>query len=219
MSRNRMLSIVISFMLLIIQCGGSRKAELILKNGRIYTMEEEQPWAEAVVIRGNRILAVLNNEEDIDPFIDASTRIIDLNGAFTVPGFIDAHTHFDEFSERICDVDLMPVSGDQGLITELKRVMAFVEEGEWITGGKWDGHRLWNEDWRKRELLKKNRWKPNCSTIDPFTPHNPCLLWSWDKELYLANTAALKLAKLDNAGLKGMDLHNGKPTGLVVRTQ
>jgi len=217
MIRKVLFPLVIIMAIVLTRCSGVRKADIILKNGNVYTMEDGLPWATGVVITGHTIKAVLASDQQAEAYIGSSTKVIDLKGNFVCPGFIDAHTHFDEFSERICDVDLMPVSEDQGLIRELKRVMTFVEEGEWITGGKWDGHRLWNEDWRKRELLKKNRWKPDRWTIDNITPNNPCLLWSWDEELYLANTAALKQAKLESVKLEGMVYRNGKPTGLFVK--
>ena len=214
----RRLVLIVSLLLCVALFGlscANKKGDIVLKNGKVYTMEEDQPWANTVVISGNKIAAVLDNPEDAESYIGPETSVIDLEGKFVVPGFIDAHTHFNEFAELICDVDLMPVSEDEGLKEELRRVLQFVDDGEWITGGKWDGHRLWNVDWRLRDQLKKNRWKPDRWTIDPITPNNPCFLWSWDKELYLANTAALKAAGLENAKLSGMVLRRGKPTGLI----
>ena len=193
-------------------------ADLILKNGEIYTMEADQPWASALVITGSKITAVLDEAADIDPYIGANTQVIDLAGKLMVPGFIDAHTHFDTFGALQNDPDLMPVSDDLGLIKELQRVAAILPEGEWITRGEWDGHRLWNANWKDREKLKIGRWEPHRKTIDPITPNHPCFVNSWDTDLYLANTAALQAAGLENARLKGMKLDkNGRPTGLIYK--
>ena len=148
-------------------------ADLVLKNGVIYTMEAESPWASAVVVSGNTIAAVLQDSENLNSYTGPATRVIDLKGMFVIPGFIDGHTHFDEYSSMICDVDLMAVSSDSPLREEIRRVLAFVGPGEWIAGGKWDGHRLWNIDWRKREEANKNRWEPHCNTIDDLTPKTP----------------------------------------------
>ena len=55
-------------------------ADLVLKNGQIYTLEENQPWASAVVITGNKIVAVLENDKEVSKFIGPSTQVIDLKG-------------------------------------------------------------------------------------------------------------------------------------------
>ena len=85
------------FALFLISCAPKQQADLILTNAEVYTMEEVQPWARAIAIKGNKILAVLDNENDIKKYAGKETKIIDLEGLFVVPGFIDAHTHFDGF--------------------------------------------------------------------------------------------------------------------------
>ena len=195
---------------------GKQEADLIMKNGAIYTMEESQPWAKVVVITGNTITAVLDNDGEADAYIGNSTRVIDLQGKFVVPGFIDAHTHLDGFGAQQNDINLMPVTNNEGLRKELTRIVGILGDGEWITGGRWEGHKIWEADWREREDLKKNRWEPDRWTIDDISENNPCFLSSYDRELYLANSSALKAADLENAKLDGMKLDSrGKPTGLI----
>jgi len=199
-------------------CSGNQMqtADLILKNADVYTLEPDQPWASAVVITGNTITAVLESDSDIRAYRGPDTRVIDMDGAFVMPGFIDSHTHFTGWGSIWNNADLMAVSEDQGLVAELTRVAGVLPEGEWITGGSWDGHRLWEADWRERERLKENRWRPHHKTIDPVTPDHPVFVNSWDRELYLANTVALVAAGLENAALPGMDLDpDGSPTGLI----
>jgi predicted amidohydrolase YtcJ len=200
-------------------CGikeADKSADIILKNGVVYTMEESQPWAKAIVITGNTITAVLENDSDADSYIGSSTRVIDLQGKFVVPGFIDAHTHLGGFGAQQNDINLMPVTDNGGLRKELSRIVGILGDGEWITGGRWEGHKIWEADWREREDLKKERWEPDRWTIDDISEKNPCFLSSYDRELYLANTAALKAADLEDAKLDGMKLDpEGKPTGLI----
>ena len=194
------------------------KAELVLMNGKIYTMEEEKPWAGAVAVTGNMIVAVLDAGEPVVDYIGPETKVYDLEGKFVTPGFIDSHTHMAGFGAQQNDIDLMPASDDEGLRTEVKRVVDILGDGEWITGGAWEGHKIWEADWREREQLKENRWEPTRAAIDDISPNNPCLLSSYDRDLYLANTAALRAANLEEATLEGMKLDEaGKPTGLLYQ--
>jgi len=198
------------------QQGAAVEADIVLKNGAVYTMEESKPWAKAIAITGSTITAVLDSDSDAAAYIGSSTRVIDLQGKFVVPGFIDAHTHLGGFGAQQNDINLMPVTDNEGLRKELARIVGILGDGEWITGGRWEGHKIWEADWREREDLKKNRWEPDRWTIDDISENNPCLLSSYDRELYLANSAALKAAELENAKLDGMKLDpRGRPTGLI----
>lgn len=202
-------------------CGKEKKpaADILLKNGQIYTLEQDQEWASAVVITGNKITAVLDKSEDANIYIGASTRVIDLKGKFAMPGFIDAHIHFNGFSAQQHDIQLMNVRNDEGLISELKRVVKNVGKNEWITGGQWGGTNQWLASKGELQTKKNNkRWEPERKTIDEITKNNPCLLSSYDGELFLANTAALKAAGLENIALKGMKTDNNrKLTGLLYK--
>ena len=68
-----------------------QEADIILRNGDVYTVDEDQPWARVIVISGNKIAAVLNDEAKLDKYLGPSTRVIDLEGKLAVPGFFDAH--------------------------------------------------------------------------------------------------------------------------------
>jgi len=193
-----------------------KSGDIVLRNGKIYTMEARMPWASAVVINGNIITDVLVNDTDVGKYIGTSTKVIDLNGRFAVPGFIDSHTHFASAGEMINDANLLAVADDEGLRKEIQRVVGIVGEGEWITGGLWGAYEEWAQGAEKAGGKKKGRWEPTRSVIDDSTPKNPCLLNSYDYALFLANTAALKAVGLENAKLDGMKVDkNGRPTGLI----
>jgi hypothetical protein len=81
--------------ILAVSCTQNEVADLILMNGKVYTLEADQPWASAVVIRENKIISVLNNDRAARKYSGPATRVVDLEGKFVVPGFIDGHTHFD----------------------------------------------------------------------------------------------------------------------------
>jgi predicted amidohydrolase YtcJ len=193
-------------------------ADLILKNGEVYTMEKDHPWASAIVMNGNKITAVLEDSKNLDSYIGDKTKVIDLKGKFVVPGFIDGHVHFNRAGELINDANLMTVSNDEGLKKEMDRVVKLLEEGEWITGGLWGAYEQWALSASKSGEQKKERWEPTRWIIDDITHNNPCLLNSFDYKLFLANTLALKEAGLDKSSLPGMKLDKkGIPTGLITR--
>ena len=136
-------AILLSLLALTTLSCGKPAADLVLTNGDVYTVEEDQPWARAVVITGNQITAVLEDEAEAEAYIGPGTRVVDLDGKLAVPGFIDAHVHFAGFAAQQHDIMLMNVDSDEGLLEELRRVVPLVGEDEWITGGEWSGAIQW----------------------------------------------------------------------------
>ncbi|MFC2156547.1 amidohydrolase [Acidobacteriota bacterium] len=194
-------------------------ADLVLTNCEVYTQEEDQPWASAVIITGNKIVAILDENSEAAKYIGPSTEVIDLEGQFVMPGFIDAHVHFAGFSAQQHDIQLMSVDSDEELLKELGRVIANLGDDEWITGGDWSGAIQWLQGRGELDGPKaQKRWEPQRKTIDSISENNPCFLNSYDGELFLANTAALRAAGLEDSGLEGMQLdEDGTPTGLIFR--
>lgn len=193
-------------------------ADLILLNGAVYTMEESQPWASAVVVTGNTITAVLEDDAAADEYRGPDTEVMDLEGKFVVPGFIDGHMHFNNAGGLINDANLMAVADDEGLVQEIARLVSILEPGEWITGGLWGAYEEWSLGAEAADEKSETRWEPERWTIDDMTEAHPALLNSFDSELYLANTAALQAAGLEEAPVEGMKLNaDGLPTGLIYR--
>ncbi len=193
-------------------------ADLILLNGEIYTMEEDHPWASAVVVTGNQITAVLDDDAEASSFRGPDTEVIDLDGKFVVPGFIDGHVHFGGAGGLINDANLMAVADNDGLVAEMQRVTGILAEGEWITGGLWGAYEEWSLGAEAAEEKRDTRWEPDRWVIDDITANYPILLNSFDSQLYLANTAALVAAGLDAEPLEGMKRNDeGIPTGLIYR--
>ncbi len=215
MSKRCIILGLLSFALLAGACSRPQ-ADVVLKSGEIYTMEPDSPWATAVAISDNRIIAVLDSDKEADRYVGPGTTVIDLAGRFVVPGFIDGHTHFSGAGGLIHGVNLMTVADDEGLRQELRRVTGIVGEGEWVTGGLWGAYEEWALGAAEAGTKKGARWEPGRDGIDEITARNPCLLNSFDRKLYLANTAALDAAGLASAKLEGMKLdRQGKPTGLI----
>lgn len=194
-------------------------ADLVLLNGDIFTVDPDNPAASALVITGNKISAVCQQDSDAKEYIGDETKVIDLKGRFVTPGIIDGHVHFNGAGSLINDANLMTVSGEEGLKKEIRRVVELLEPGEWITAGLWGAY----EQWALGETgeigsAKRKPWRPNRYMIDEIAPDNPCFLCRYDREVWLANTAALKAAGLEDSKLRGLELGpSAKPTGIVFR--
>lgn len=204
---------------LVASCSGPVEppADVVFRNGAIYTMEEAQPQAKAVAVRAHTIVGVFDDEKDADAFVGPSTRVVDLGGRMLLPGFIDGHTHFNQAGALVIDINLMTVADDEGLKKEVERVVGVIGPGEWITGGLWGAYEQWALGAEKAGTQAQGRWEPDRATIDPLTAENPCLLSSFDSKLFLANTAALREAGLETERIEGLRRDaTGRTTGLVT---
>jgi len=151
--------------------------------GRVWTGDSAAPWAQAVAISGDTIVAV-GDSAAIAVRVGDSTRVIANGGAMVAPGFMDAHTHFIDGGFQLASVDLRDAASPQEFIARLKTYAAQRKPGEWILGGDWD-----HERWAGAPL-------PHRSWIDSVTPRNPVFVERLDGHMALANTAALRAARL-----------------------
>jgi predicted amidohydrolase YtcJ len=158
------------FFLLITSCYRIEEADLILMNAEVYTMEEGQPWASAIVISGNEIVAILEEDCSARRYAGPDTRIVDLHGKFVLPGFIDGHTHFDGTGAQLNDANLLAVADEKGLRKEIARVVDILEDGEWITRGFWSAYEQWAMGASESGAGPVERWMPDRRMIDDLTP-------------------------------------------------
>jgi len=82
-------------------------ADLVVKRAKIYTVEIDQPWAQAVAVRGDKIIAV-GRDEDIEQYIGSGTSVIDAKNRLLLPGFIDCHNHFTPGAVGLDQILLIP---------------------------------------------------------------------------------------------------------------
>jgi predicted amidohydrolase YtcJ len=218
---NPCLALFFTFLLLLNFAGCTKEqitpADLVLRNGEIFTADEDNPSAKALAITGNKIVAVLAEDTRANKYIGDTTEVIDLLGKFVTPGIIDGHVHFNRAGSLIIDANLMTVSDEKGLREEIGRVAELLDQGEWITGGLWGAYEQWAlGDAGEDTSGKTEVWRPNRSMIDDLTPENPCLLCRFDYKEWLANSAALKAAGMENEKIEGMEIgQDGKPTGVI----
>jgi predicted amidohydrolase YtcJ len=184
------------------------KADLALINGRVWTGNPAQPWAEAVASRGERIIAVGMNTE-IQKLASGATRVIDLRGKLALPGFIDDHTHFMAGGFQLRSVDLRDAATQAEFARRIGEQARKVGAGRWITGGSWD-HQLW-----------PGAPPPTRALIDAVTPQNPVFVSRLDGHMGLANSVALQLAGITRdthdppGGTIVRDPKSGEPTGVL----
>jgi len=180
-------------------------ADLLLKNGNVYTVTEKQPKAEAVAVKANRIVFVGSNE-DAKKFHAA--KIVDLHGRTVVPGFTDSHCHIFGIGEREMRLNLEGTNSLDDFLARVKERVDKTGPGKWITG------RGWIETfWKPPEF-------PTRQDLDKIAPNNPVFLTRADGHASIANSGALKIAKIDENTpdpFGGQILKkNGEPNGMLL---
>ncbi|MCK7540440.1 MAG: amidohydrolase family protein [Marinilabiliales bacterium] len=166
-----------------VSCNNSKQtADMIITNARIWTGNAEQPFAEAMAVSGDTIVAV-GGKGEVMKHRSAESTVIDLGGRFVAPGFIDSHLHLLQGGSNLASVQLRDASTPGEFIKRIKEFAATQKPGTWILGGDWDGM-----GW---ESLPRREW------IDSVTPDNPVFVSRLDGHMALANTLALKIAGVD----------------------
>nr|WKN35024.1 amidohydrolase [Tunicatimonas sp. TK19036] len=178
-------------------------ATFVITNATIWTGNPSQPEAQALAIGGDTIMAV-GTDREIEAYIGDSTQVLDLNKQFVTPGFIDAHTHFVTGGSRLSSVQLRDASTPEEFISRIRDFAKTVEPGTWITGGDWD-HENWGGE------LPHRNW------IDSVTQQNPVWINRLDGHMALANTAALKFARVnsDAADVEGGEIIRDEENNLT----
>jgi predicted amidohydrolase YtcJ len=182
-------------------------ADLVLLNGKIWTVNRTQLEAEAVACLGNRIIGVGSNQE-IRKWIGPKTKVIDLQGKRAVPGFNDAHVHFFSGGAGISSVQLRDARTPEEFRNRIRDYAAKLPKGRWILNGNWD-----HENWSPARL-------PTRQLIDDVTPDTPVFINRLDGHMALANSLALKLAGVtretaDPPGGTIVRESNGDPAGVL----
>jgi predicted amidohydrolase YtcJ len=197
-------------------------ADLLLLNGRIYTLDAARPWAEAVAIRGGRIV-VVGSSADLKAAVSAQAKTIDLKGAFVSPGFNDAHVHIDSTGALLVGVNLLEVHEAKAFAEAIKGAASRLPNGSWITRGDWGAYEQWNvgsAGASPSAASSAGPFTPTRDLIDAATPDHPVFVQRFDRSMYLANSLALKLAGITEstpnpANGEIVKDANGRLTGIV----
>ena len=186
----------------------SPAADTVIVNARIYTVNVRQPWAEALAIRGDKVLAV-GSAKEIAAYRGASTKVIDAQGKLLLPGFTDCHIHFLDGSLSLVQVNLDEAKTVAEIQKEVKTFADAHPDLPWVLGRGWN-YTVFNPS-----------GMPDKIYLDQVIPDRPVYLESFDGHTWWANSKALQLANIsknsaDPAGGEFVrDSKSGEPTGAI----
>ena len=183
------------------------KADLMIINGKVLTIDNEKPYAEAIAIKGDKIIAV-GTASKLEIYKDKEkTEVIDAGGRLVIPGFNDAHAHFGPLDPDYIE---LRYTTDPSIITGKVRDQVLKSRpGELIRGGHWEHEMFYDKKWPSKEL------------IDKVSPDNPVILSRADGHSVLVNSYVLKMSGIGKntpdpeGGEIVKDPETGEPTGIL----
>jgi len=200
-------------------------ADLVLLGARVYTLEPTQPRAEALALRGDRIVKIGAAEEVRSLVRAGRTRVLELDGRLVLPGFIDNHTHFDSAGRLLLGLNLLEVDEPVPFRKRVGEAASRLPAGAWLVGGDWGAYGPWakGSTGAAAGAARPPEFLPTKDVIDPVTGDHPALVSRFDGQLHLANSRALRAAGITTATrdpeggqlLRGKD---GAPNGLLRGT-
>jgi predicted amidohydrolase YtcJ len=191
-------------------------ATLVLHQGRIATVDDAKPEAQALAARGDTLVAV-GTDAEIAPYIGPRTRVIDLQGRRAVPGFIDAHGHFTGVGDARIVLNLTRVKNWDEIVAMVKEAAVKARPGEWIRG------RGWHQEKWDRPPAPAVEGFPTHQSLSAASPNNPVVLEHASGHASFANAKAMDLAGVTRttqspAGGDVLKDAQGEPTGLFRET-
>jgi hypothetical protein len=165
-------------MITTVACKPKEKADLIIINGKVFTIDKENPGAEAIAIKGEKIIAVGKTTSISNLIEKGKTKVIDAKGRLVIPGFNDAHVHFGPLDPDF--IELRYTTDPSVLTKKVKEQVARSKPGVLIEGGHWEHEMFFDKKWPTKEL------------IDKVSPNNPVILERADGHSVLVNSYILK---------------------------
>jgi predicted amidohydrolase YtcJ len=199
-----------AIMTIAVSCTQKNKADMVIINGKVLTIDKDNPTVEAIAIKGEMIIAT-GNTASISDYIDKEkTKVIDAHGRLVIPGFNDAHVHFGPLDPDYIE---LRYTTDPSVFTEkVKAQVARSKPGEPIRGGHWEHEMFVDKKWPTKEL------------IDKVSPDNPVVLNRSDGHSVLVNSYVLKKSGITRntkdpfGGVIQKDPVTGEPTGILKET-
>jgi hypothetical protein len=197
-------------------CDEGEKADMIITNTTIYTVDADFSKVNAVAIKNDKIMAV-GSVADIEAYEGPETQVIDLTGKYVYPGFVEGHAHIMGVGQNLLNVDLMNTTSYEEIVEMVAERAKDVPPGEWILG------RGWHQDKWVNQPEGMFRGFPTHDLLSEAVPDNPVYLRHASGHAGLANAKAMEMAGIDadtddpDGGevFKGLD---GRPTGIFNET-
>jgi predicted amidohydrolase YtcJ len=195
---------LVAFLSATLPAGQAPPADLVLTNGVVITVDARDSVAQAVAMRGGKIVFV-GTSAGAKSFIGDKTNVIDLHGRTATPGLIDTHVHFSEAADTL---DLGDARSMDEVIAKVKAWADTLKPGDWVRGGGWDEGKL-----------AEHRYI-TAADLDKAAPNNPVYLNHTTGHYGVANSLAMKLSGVtkdtpDPAGGTIDRDKNGNPTGVM----
>jgi len=188
-------------------------ADLVLTNGNVITVDDQNPSAQAVAAIGDRIVAV-GSSVDIAAYIGDATEVIDLGGRTAIPGFIEGHGHYTSFGGSLVILDFRYSKSFSEIVSQVAAAAKETPKGEWIIG------RGWHQDkWQtKEDVLIEGL--PVHESLSAATPDHPAMLIHTSGHAVFVNQKAMTLVELndDSVAPEGGEIvrdENGRATGMM----
>jgi predicted amidohydrolase YtcJ len=202
----------------LVGCGAAKEpaADLILRGGKIVTLDPARPEAEALAVRDGKIVAVGASEE-IDRYRGRETEVVDLGGKLVLPGFIESHGHFLGLGQSLLNLDLRPCKTWDEVVERVRAATKETHPGEWILGRGWH-----QEKWTSIPQPNVEGY-PTHAALSAASPDNPVVLTHASGHAVMVNARALEAAKIDRTtpdppGGTILRDANGEATGLLRET-
>ena len=201
------ISLSASIMILSGSCVQKEKADLVIINGKVITIDKDHPSAEAIAIKGEYIIAVGTTSKISERIEKGKTKVIDASGRLVIPGFNDAHVHFGPLDPDY--IELRYTTDPTVIREKVKMQVARSRPGELISGGHWEHEMFTDKKWPSKEL------------IDNVSPNNPVILSRADGHSLLVNSYVLKASGITKntpdpfGGVIQKDPVTGEPTGIL----
>ncbi len=194
-------------------CRAEEMADLVLTGGKLVTVDDQCPTAEAIAVRGDRIVAVGTSAE-IAPLIGPHTNVIQLAGKLAIPGFVEGHGHFVGLGQSKMILDLADAQTWDEIVQQVATAARNTPPGIWIVGRGWH-----QSKWTTRPQPSVEG-TPTHEAISKQTPAHPVLLTHASGHMCIVNAQAMQLAGLDKqtqSPAGGEILHDpaGNPTGVL----
>jgi hypothetical protein len=197
-------------------CAGAppeEAADLVLRNGKIVTVDETRPEAQALAARDGLIVAV-GSDEEIEPYIGDETRVIDLGGMLAVPGLIEGHGHYMSWGASLRELELRRARSWEEIVEMVAKAVESASPGEWIVG------RGWHQDKWDRSPSPSVEDLPTHESLSSASPENPVFLSHTSGHGVFANAKAMELAGIsreskDPPGGEIVRDSRGNPIGML----